>query len=1000
VERRRPQARWARRLAVAGVATLAAIVTASSAAATFVFQGRGLGHGIGMSQTGADGYARHGWTHEQILAHYYPKVGIARLSRPVRIRVLLGHGSAIGAGSTIRVTDARGRSAILAWGRHRIATVVARYDARLPVRFHATAGLLTLDGAAYRGDLLVEPVGIVDEVPLEAYVQGVVCREMPCRWPAEALAAQAVAARSYAVASLAPHRAFDVYNDTRSQMYGGVRGEDPRGDAAAARTRAQVLVWKGRAAWTFYSASSGGRTASIHDVWSGSKQLPYLVSVRDPYDRGTNGPTRTIAGAELGARFGVGAVTSVGVRRNGSGRPLSVELMGAWGTKTVDAKAIASAFRLSGAWFTVRRLGPPSKPVAAAVAKAAPVVQRPSPARRPSSGRAHPGDVSFLALLLLLFGLLALRMPGRMRNAGLALTTAAAAALIGQTPLPLAHTVAGGTPAASALPSAATPAPPSAAVTPPPPPPPEAPSPPPSTPVAEPPLVPSAPPVAPAVPAEVSGLQRVIKSVVPPPPSLAVPPLISVEPQPPVPGVDGPGPVPVPQPLPPPPQIAGLQLVSLGPTTATVSWRSSALTTGTAASGLGAPVLWELPDLPAYDHLSTLTGLEPGMAQRLWVQGRDDFGQAATAELDVTTPALPANPVATTAGDTIELDGVPFFPRMAWAACSSELESPLEAGINLFLANRCGDDRALVLTLNGAAFAALDPSQASTAPGAIGVYYQDEWDARLPGDVSASSLRASAPPPAPRGQLSFLTLTSHFFSGAAPLPHGGEMYPVLMAMPDVLGFDLYPMESWCRNDAFAAVFDAQRELDAYGKPTYQWIEAGAFDDCPEPGPSAQTIRAEAWLAVAGGADGIGYFPVGWSGDVQRTIAWTNAELGELAPALLADDVQASSTNGDLRVGARTLAGATYAIVVNATQHPVEAPISIAGIDAATADVYGESRQVTLHHGTFFDDFEPLAVHVYVIPPSGWAPVVATTAPAVDVPEVPATGGDSTQPQPF
>src|SRR5205814_1221348 len=72
----------------------------------------------------------------------------------------------------------------------------------------------------------------------------------------------------------------------------------------------------------------------------------------------------------------------------------------------------------------------------------------------------------------------------------------------------------------------------------------------------------------------------------------------------------------------------------------------------------------------------------------------------------------------------------------------------------------------------------------------------------------------------PDGMLSFLTLTNHFFSGAAPLSIGRSLYPAFASIANVIGFDLYPLQNWCRNDAFQSVYDAQRELDtlAAGKP--------------------------------------------------------------------------------------------------------------------------------------------------------------------------------------
>src|SRR5205085_9108336 len=110
---------------------------------------------------------------------------------------------------------------------------------------------------------------------------------------------------------------------------------------------------------------------------------------------------------------------------------------------------------------------------------------------------------------------------------------------------------------------------------------------------------------------------------------------------------------------------------------------------------------------------------------------------------------------------------------------------------------------------------------------------------------------------------------------AAPLPQGRGMYPGLVAKTDMVGFDLYPLQNWCRPEALPAVYDAQRELVALaaGKPTFQWIETGHMDcpDTPALAVTPQTLRAESWLAIAGGARGLGFFPVGWTGDIGEAI---------------------------------------------------------------------------------------------------------------------------------
>ena len=120
---------------------------------------------------------------------------------------------------------------------------------------------------------------------LDQYILGVVPGEMPKEWPAAALQAQAVAARSYALASIVKNRDFDLYADPRSQMYYGVAAESPATTAAVKATKGEILTYGGKVATTFYYSSSGGRTASSEDVFG--LALPYLQSRPDPWDAGS-----------------------------------------------------------------------------------------------------------------------------------------------------------------------------------------------------------------------------------------------------------------------------------------------------------------------------------------------------------------------------------------------------------------------------------------------------------------------------------------------------------------------------------------------------------------------------------------------------------------------------------------------------------------------------------------------------------------------------------------
>ena len=157
---------------------------------------------------------------------------------------------------------------------------------RSPLVFDCPSAPLTWDGRAYHGLLVVaaaaKKLSVVNSLALDDYVRGVVGGEMPHRWSMAALEAQAVAARTYALATLHPNKQFDLFSDTRSQVYGGIGYETPKTNLAVARTAGKVLTWHGHVATTFFFSTSGGRTADVREVWPALGDVPYLRSVIRP----------------------------------------------------------------------------------------------------------------------------------------------------------------------------------------------------------------------------------------------------------------------------------------------------------------------------------------------------------------------------------------------------------------------------------------------------------------------------------------------------------------------------------------------------------------------------------------------------------------------------------------------------------------------------------------------------------------------------------------------
>jgi stage II sporulation protein D len=142
----------------------------------------------------------------------------------------------------------------------------------------STGGAIVVDGRRYRGDLLVLPedgrLRVVNEVDLESYVRGVVGAEMPPTSPSQALAAQAVLARSFALVlrdrnlTRNPPRPWDLTDGTSSQVYGGMEVECHRTDRSVAVTRGQVLHRSGHVVEGSFHASCGGRTSAARAVFA------------------------------------------------------------------------------------------------------------------------------------------------------------------------------------------------------------------------------------------------------------------------------------------------------------------------------------------------------------------------------------------------------------------------------------------------------------------------------------------------------------------------------------------------------------------------------------------------------------------------------------------------------------------------------------------------------------------------------------------------------------
>jgi stage II sporulation protein D len=275
-----------------GGASYAATCPPAAPAGSVRFCGHGWGHGVGLGQWGAKGMALAGLNYRFIDQHFYTGATWASLdtgNTPIHVAVLWGT-------STYRVVPsgpaqliAGTRVTNIAAGQSLSFSVAGGVQKIVPT---SVATRLTVYGPsgryhAYRGSIVAQPSGgllyIINVLPIEDYLRGL--GEVPSSWPLEAIKAQIVAARCYALTHMGSTALYDVDDTTQFQVYRGIDSESGSQNAAVDQTVGQVLMYGGRVIEAFFSSSDGGHTANVSDVFGGSlATYPYLKGVIDPWD--------------------------------------------------------------------------------------------------------------------------------------------------------------------------------------------------------------------------------------------------------------------------------------------------------------------------------------------------------------------------------------------------------------------------------------------------------------------------------------------------------------------------------------------------------------------------------------------------------------------------------------------------------------------------------------------------------------------------------------------
>jgi len=362
----------------------------------FLFKGRGNGHGLGMSQWGARGRAAAGQDYKKILSTYYTGTQIDTRDTSGTVRIALtddpidlarpwprlfgplafvagpltvdgvpqlqaAAGSSIGfdansAGQPIAFVIAADGSRGAPVAITRTLTIHTSSPAGIRTNIMQVMGGDFRSGAEqrrYAGLLQIVPKGgatilPVNLLPMEDYLKGVVPAEMPPYWGVEALKAQAIAARTYAIGRVGRAGDFDLRASESDQAYSGLTDQRAESNAAVDGTRGQVLTYQGQLITAFYMASDGGHTVSSEYrfvQWDHGpilrSHLGYLTGISDPFDRAPSwqvGPFSADGAAVVlkdnGLNIGDRLVGIDVLQKEPSGRVVGVRLRGS--SKTVE----------------------------------------------------------------------------------------------------------------------------------------------------------------------------------------------------------------------------------------------------------------------------------------------------------------------------------------------------------------------------------------------------------------------------------------------------------------------------------------------------------------------------------------------------------------------------------------------------------------------------------------------------------------------------------------
>lgn len=241
-------------------------------------------------------------------------------------------------------------------------------EGNIVLKGSADGAAFGVKGKTYRGEMKLVPasaggVTVVNSVSMEDYLKGVVPCEVSPSWHTDALRAQAVAARTYAVYHKNGYRSagYDVTDDTRSQVYGGTASESAATNKAVDDTAGEIVTYNGKAIDAVFHANGGGYTENCENVWGSN--TPYLKGVAEESSSVVNKAwTKTVALSDFQKSMGVGKIKKIELSklkkgpmkvkdRGVSGRVKSFTVIGEKGKKSVTGDRMQSLYGLSSTLF-------------------------------------------------------------------------------------------------------------------------------------------------------------------------------------------------------------------------------------------------------------------------------------------------------------------------------------------------------------------------------------------------------------------------------------------------------------------------------------------------------------------------------------------------------------------------------------------------------------------------------------------------------------------------